>query len=59
MGVATILAARRIRVLAFGAGKAAIVARLLASPPTPDLPASLLASHPDVCLVVDEAALPR
>jgi len=56
MGVGTILEARRLRILAFGAHKAGIVARLLRSAPTEELPVTLLAGHPDVVLWIDEAA---
>jgi glucosamine-6-phosphate deaminase len=56
MGVATILDARRIRVLAFGAGKADIVARTLASPIGPELPATFLRVHTDVTLHLDREA---
>jgi len=56
MGVATILEARRIRMLAFGAPKAPIVRRLLATSPTPDLPATFLKEHPDARLLLDPPA---
>jgi len=55
MGVATILEARRIRILAFAA-KAGIVRRLLATPPTSDLPATFLKEHPDARLLLDPPA---
>lgn len=57
MGVATILAARRIRLLAFGAAKSAIVTRALTAPPSSDVPATFLRGHPDVRLYADAAAL--
>lgn len=57
MGVATILAARRIRLLAFGVGKREIVARTLTHLPGPDIPATYLRGHPDVRLYADAAAL--
>ena len=56
MGIATIRSARRLRWMAFGAGKAAIVARFLSEPASPELPASLLRDHPDGELWIDEAA---
>lgn len=56
MGVGTILEARRLRILAFGAHKASIVARILRSEPTEEVPATLLAGHPDCQLWIDEAA---
>lgn len=56
MGVATILAARRLRVLAFGAHKAQIVARALTEPVCPALPATFLRTHRDVELWLDRPA---
>jgi glucosamine-6-phosphate deaminase len=57
MGIATILSARRIRLLAFGVGKREIVERTLTSPPSPQLPATFLRGHSDVRLYADAAAL--
>jgi glucosamine-6-phosphate deaminase len=59
MGIATILAARRCVLVATGIGKAAAVARMLAQPPTPELPASALQLHPDATVIVDRAAASR
>ena len=57
MGVATILAARSIVILATGAHKAEAVARALSGPMTAELPASLLQSAADrVIWVIDEEA---
>jgi glucosamine-6-phosphate deaminase len=57
LGVADILDARAIRVLAFGKGKTQVVRRLLEKPIGPELPASFLRGHPDVHLFLDlEAA---
>lgn len=56
MGVGTILAAREIVLLAWGAGKAAVVARALEEPPTDALPASFLQGHPSARVLIDEAA---
>lgn len=56
MGVATILAARCVRVLAFGARKAPLVARTLATEPDSAWPASFVRLHADARLVVDRAA---
>jgi glucosamine-6-phosphate deaminase len=56
LGVADILDARAIRVLAFGAGKADIVRRMLEGPIGPDCPASFLRGHRDLRLVLDEPA---
>lgn len=57
MGVATILAGRRIRLLAFGAAKREIVLRTLSAPPSSDIPATFLRGHADVRLYADAAAL--
>jgi glucosamine-6-phosphate deaminase len=63
MGVATILAARSILILATGAHKAEVVAAALTGPMTAAVPASLLQSAaPKVTWILDEAAargLPR
>jgi glucosamine-6-phosphate deaminase len=56
MGVATILEARRLRVLAFGARKAAVVRRLLEGPAGPECPVSFVKEHPDALLLLDRAA---
>ena len=59
MGIGTILDAREIVLLASGAGKAAIVRDVWASPPTESLPASWLFTHPrlSVCLDTEANAL--
>ena len=59
MGIATILEARRVRVLAFGAGKRDVVRRALEDPIGPAMPATFLRGHPDVRLYVDRAAYPH
>lgn len=56
MGIGTIRRSREVLVLATGAGKAAIVRRIVEGPITPDVPATLLADHPASMLVVDEDA---
>ena len=56
MGIATILQARQIVLLATGSAKAAIVERLLQGPIATELPGSFLQVHPDVEVVLDEAA---
>jgi glucosamine-6-phosphate deaminase len=57
MGIATILAARSIVILATGEHKADAVARALTGPMTAELPASLLQSAADrVIWVIDEPA---
>jgi len=57
LGLAEILAAKRLLLVVTGAAKAGILARLLAEQPSPQLPASWLKSHPNLTLVVDQAAL--
>ncbi len=55
-GIGTILRARRLVLLAFGAQKAAALAAALAGPVTPLLPASALQLHPDVIVLADPGA---
>jgi glucosamine-6-phosphate deaminase len=57
VGLAEILAARRILLVVTGAAKAAVLARLLREEPSEDLPASWLRRHTAVTLLVDRAAL--
>jgi glucosamine-6-phosphate deaminase len=59
MGMATILQARSIVLLATGKTKASCVARLVHGPITTELPASFLQVHHDVELMLDEAAAER
>jgi glucosamine-6-phosphate deaminase len=59
MGVATILAARRIRLLAFGESKAFALARALRGPVDPASPATFLGEHADCLILADEGALRR
>lgn len=56
LGMATILGAREIWLLATGAQKAAILAQAIDGPTTVDVPATLLRAHPALRFVVDEAA---
>lgn len=56
MGVGTILAARRIVLLAFGSAKAPMIRRMLHGAPSEECPASFLQLHPDALVVVDAAA---
>lgn len=56
MGVGTILKARKIYLLAFGEGKAAIVARSVEGEMTPTIPATFLQQHPNIEFVLDQAA---
>ncbi len=56
MGVGTILAARRVMLLASGGAKAEMVARMVEGPVTARVPASALQLHPDAVVLLDEAA---
>lgn len=56
MGVASILDARRIFMMAFGEHKAPIVAKAVEQAPTEAISASFLQEHPDAMVVLDEAA---
>ena len=56
MGMATILHARRIVMIATGKSKAGCIERVVNGPITPKLPASFLQVHRDVELMLDETA---
>lgn len=56
LGVADILEARSIRLLAFGSAKREILARALSAPIGPDVPATFLREHRDVRWLADGAA---
>jgi glucosamine-6-phosphate deaminase len=56
MGIGTIMQAKKILVVASGADKAEIVKKAFFGPITPQVPASIIQLHPDVTVVVDEAA---
>jgi glucosamine-6-phosphate deaminase len=56
MGIATILQARRIVLLAWGEKKAGIIQKAVEGPVTEFVPASYLQGHRNVQLVIDESA---
>jgi glucosamine-6-phosphate deaminase len=56
LGVADLLEAREILLLALGAGKAGVVARALQGPVGPECPASFLRGHAAATWVLDGAA---
>jgi glucosamine-6-phosphate deaminase len=56
MGISTILRAKKIILLAWGAGKAPVVQKAVEGDLTEHIPASLLQNHPDCRFVLDEAA---
>lgn len=55
-GLATIMEARRIVLIATGEGKAEAVAAMADGPVSPDLPASVLQEHGDALVLLDPAA---
>ena len=59
IGIATILAARRCVLLAYGGSKADVIAGAVEGPATPLLPASALQLHPDATIILDAAAASR
>jgi len=56
MGMATILQARALVLLANGQSKASCIERAVNGPLTTDLPASFLQLHHDVDIILDEGA---
>ncbi|WP_106745535.1 glucosamine-6-phosphate deaminase [Yoonia maritima] len=56
MGIGTIMRADEIVLLAFGAGKADVVAQMIEGPVSAACPASILQMHRKVTVVLDEAA---
>lgn len=56
MGIGTIMGAKKILLVASGKEKAEIVKKAFFGPVLPQVPASILQMHPDVTLVLDEAA---
>ncbi len=57
MGIATIMKARRILLLANGESKARVIKALSSGIIDPQIPATILAAHNDVTVIADEAAL--
>jgi glucosamine-6-phosphate deaminase len=58
LGLGTIMAAREVVVLVSGEAKAEPLARALDGPVTPDVPASVLRTHPRCLVIADRAARP-
>lgn len=56
MGIGTIMKARKVLVVANGAGKADIVKEAFTGPVVPSVPASVLQLHSDVTIVLDAEA---
>ncbi len=57
MGMAAIMQAKRIVLIANGAAKAKALHAAIEGPITPEVPASILQLHPDVTVICDEEAL--
>lgn len=56
MGIQSIMAAKKIILLAYGENKAEAIFNTVNGPVTEEVPSSILQKHPDVVLIVDEAA---
>ena len=56
LGIADVMAARHILLVANGVHKAEIIRRALEGPITPEVPASVLQPHPNLDILLDEAA---
>ena len=59
MGLASIMRAKKIIVIATGANKANAVYGMVKGPKTPDCPASILQDHDDVTVILDHEAASR
>lgn len=57
MGIGTIMKAKKILLVVTGKDKAEILDKALNGPVNPAVPASILQLHPDVMVIVDDAAL--
>ncbi|MCR2821405.1 glucosamine-6-phosphate deaminase [Lederbergia panacisoli] len=56
MGIASIMAVKEVVLLAFGESKADAIQQMVEGPVTEDCPASVLQNHPNVTIIVDQAA---
>lgn len=56
MGIGSIMKSKKILLEAYGEKKAEIVAKMIEGSVTEDVPASVLQKHPDVVVILDEAA---
>lgn len=56
MGIGSILQGKKMVLMAYGADKADAIKGMVDGPVTTDLPASALQNHPDVVVIVDDAA---
>ncbi|MBJ7688606.1 glucosamine-6-phosphate deaminase [Weissella confusa] len=56
MGIGSIMKAKQILLVAYGAAKADAVAAMIEGPVTEEMPASILQKHANVTVIIDEAA---
>lgn len=56
MGIANIMSAKKIVLMAFGEKKAHAIKEMIEGPITEEVPASILQKHPDVTVIIDHAA---
>jgi glucosamine-6-phosphate deaminase len=56
LGLANILESREVWLLVTGSAKADVLVRVVEGPVGPDVPATLLRTHPSTTLYADEAA---
>lgn len=56
MGIANIMSAKKIVLMAFGEKKAHAIKEMIEGPITEKVPASILQKHPDVTVIIDQAA---
>ena len=56
MGIGSIMSARQVLLIATGASKAIAIAQTVKGDITPQVPASILQTHPDALLLLDKAA---
>lgn len=56
MGIANIMAAKTVLLMAYGEDKADAIQAMVEGPITEELPASILQNHPDAVIIIDEAA---
>lgn len=56
MGISTILKSKKVLLMAWGPGKAAVIKKAVEDDDSEQVPASLLQNHDDVTFIVDESA---
>ncbi len=56
MGIGSIMAAKKIMMMAWGEGKSKIIQKTVEGPVSEHIPATFLQSHPNTHIIIDEAA---